>query len=42
MERFEEVRQLAEAYPLFEILDEKYVASDSLIREFIGGGIYDD
>ena len=42
MERFEEVRQLAEAYPLYEILDEKYVASDSLIREFIGGGIYDD
>ena len=42
MERFEEVRQLAEAYPLFEILDEKYVASDSLIREFIGGGIYGD
>lgn len=42
MERFEEVRHLAEAYPKFEILDEKYVAEDSLIREFIGGGIYDD
>ena len=40
MERFEEVRQLAEAYPRFEILDEKYVSLDSLIREFIGGGIY--
>ena len=37
-----EVRQLAEAYPQFEILDEKYIAPDSLIREFIGGGIYDD
>jgi len=42
MERYEEVRHLAEAYPKFEILDEKYVAPDSLIREFIGGGIYDD
>jgi len=42
MERYEEVRHLAEAYPRFEILDEKYVAPDSLIREFIGGGIYDD
>ena len=42
MERYEEVRQLAEAYPRFEILDESYVAPNSLIREFIGGGIYDD
>lgn len=42
MDRYEEVRQLAEAYPRFEILDESYVAPDSLIREFIGGGIYDD
>ena len=42
MERYAEVRQLAEAYPQFEILDEKYIAPDSLIREFIGGGIYDD
>ena len=42
MERYEEVRHLADAYPLFEALDEKYVAEDSLIREFIGGGIYDD
>ena len=42
MERYEEVRHLTEAYPQIEILDEKYVAPDSLIREFIGGGIYDD
>ena len=42
MERYEEVRQLAEAYPRFEILDESYVAPNSLIREFIGGGIYDE
>ena len=41
-ERYEEVRHLAEAYPKFEALDEKYVAADSLLREFIGGGIYDD
>ncbi|MDE6880084.1 MAG: nucleoside kinase, partial [Oscillospiraceae bacterium] len=41
-ERYQEVRQLAEAYPKFEILEEKYVAEDSLLREFIGGGIYDD
>ena len=42
MDRYEEVHQLAAAYPLFDILDESFVAPDSLIREFIGGGIYDD
>ena len=42
MERYEEVAHLVGAYPKFEVLDEKYVAPDSLIREFIGGGIYDD
>jgi len=42
MERYEEIARLVEAYPKFETLDEKYVAPDSLIREFIGGGIYDD
>ena len=42
MERYEEVGHLVEAYPKLETLDEKYVAADSLIREFIGGGIYDD
>ena len=42
MERYNEVHHLAEAFPRFETLDEKYVASDSLLREFIGGGIYDD
>ena len=41
MERYEEVRHLADAYPRFEVLEEKYIAPDSLIREFIGGGIYD-
>lgn len=42
MERYEEVHHLVEAFPKFEILEEKYVAPDSLLREFIGGGIYDD
>ena len=42
MERYEEVHQLAAAYPQFEVLDEAHVAPNSLIREFIGGGIYDD
>ena len=42
MERYEEIGHLVEAYPKLETLDEKYVAADSLIREFIGGGIYDD
>ena len=42
MERYEEIGHLLEAYPKFMELDEKYVEPDSLIREFIGGGIYDD
>ena len=42
MERYEEIGHLVEAYPKLETLDEKHVAADSLIREFIGGGIYDD
>lgn len=42
MERYDEVRHLTEAYPKFEILQEQYVAEDSLIREFIGGGIYEE
>ena len=42
MERYEEIGHLVEAYPKLETLDEKYIAADSLIREFIGGGIYDD
>ena len=41
-ERFQEVRHLVDAFPKFEVLEEKYVAEDSLLREFIGGGIYDD
>ncbi|MDE7243706.1 MAG: adenylyl-sulfate kinase [Oscillospiraceae bacterium] len=41
MERYKEIRHLVNAFPKFETLDEKYVAPDSLLREFIGGGIYD-
>jgi len=41
-ERFDEVHQLAEAYPKFEILEEQFVSPDSLIREFIGGGIFEE
>lgn len=42
MERYEEIGHLVEAYPKLETLDETYVSADSLIREFIGGGIYGD
>ena len=42
IERYEEIGRLLEAYPRFETLSETYVAPDSLIREFIGGGIYDE
>ena len=40
IERYEEIGQLLEAYPRFETMAEGDVAPDSLIREFIGGGIY--
>lgn len=40
IERFEELKQVLPAIQLFGVIDEKYVAHDSLIREFIGGGIY--
>ena len=42
MERYEEVHHLTEAYPKFEILEEWHVGRNSLLREFIGGGIYGD
>jgi hypothetical protein len=29
------------ALQLFGVIDEKYVAPDAMIREFIGGGIYE-
>ena len=41
IERFEELRQVFPALLLFGDIDEKLVADDALIREFIGGGIYE-
>ena len=41
IERFDELRQVLPALQLFGDIDEKYVAKESLIREFIGGGIYE-
>ena len=41
IERFDELRAVLPALQLFGHIDEKYVADDSLLREFIGGGIYE-
>ena len=41
IERFEELRGVLPALQLFGEIDEADVAPDSLIREFIGGGIYE-
>ena len=41
IERYDELKQVLPALQLFGVIDEKYVAEDALIREFIGGGIYD-
>ena len=41
IDRFDELREVLPALQLFGDIDEKYVADDSLIREFIGGGIYE-
>lgn len=41
IDRFEELRAVLPALQLFGDIDEKYVADDALIREFIGGGIYE-
>lgn len=41
IERFEELRDVLPALQLFGEIDEKLVADDALIREFIGGGIYE-
>jgi uridine kinase len=41
IERFEELRQVLPAIQLFGDIDENLVAPDALIREFIGGGIYE-
>lgn len=41
IERFDELREVLPALQLFGEIDEKYVADDGLLREFIGGGIYE-
>ena len=39
--RFEELRRVLPALQLFGVISEKLVAPDAMIREFIGGGVYD-
>lgn len=41
IERFDELRQVYPAILLFGHIDEADIPTDSLIREFIGGGIYE-
>ena len=40
IERFDELKTILPALQMFGEIDESEVASDALIREFIGGGIY--
>ena len=41
IERFDELRQVLPAIQLFGHIDENLIAPDALVREFIGGGIYE-
>lgn len=41
IERYEELKSVLPALQLFGHIDEAMVAPDSLVREFIGGGIYE-
>ena len=41
IERYDELKSVLPAIQLFGHIDEKLVAPDSLVREFIGGGIYE-
>ena len=41
IERYDELRQVLPALQMFGHIDESLVAEDALIREFIGGGIYE-
>ena len=41
IERFDELRAVLPALQLFGVISEVLVAPDALIREFIGGGIYE-
>ena len=41
IERYEELRQVLPALQLFGHIDESLIAPDALVREFIGGGVYE-
>jgi uridine kinase len=41
IERYGELRSVLPALQLFGVINESLVAPDSLVREFIGGGIYE-
>ncbi len=41
IERFDELRAVLPALQLFGHIGEEYLADDSLLREFLGGGIYE-
>ena len=41
IERFDELKQVFPALQLFGHIDESMVAADAMLREFIGGGIYE-
>ena len=41
IDRYEELRQVLPALQLFGHIDESLIAPDALVREFIGGGIYE-
>ena len=41
IERYDELRQVLPALQLFGVIDNELVAPDALIREFIGGGVYE-
>ena len=40
IERYDELRAVLPAIQLFGVIDESNVPADSVLREFIGGGIY--
>ena len=40
IERYEELRSIMPAFELFESINPELLLPDSLLREFIGGGIY--
>ena len=41
VERYEELRSILPAFQRFEGLSTEYLAPDALLREFVGGGVYE-